>query len=301
MEIIKILGVSKDYLWGGQTLKKFGKTGGDIIAESWDLSLNKDGESIVDSGKDKGKKLSKVFKKKDWGSLCQNFPFFPTLIKYIDSKKNLSIQVHPSDQYALKYENSFGKTEMWFVVKANKNASLFVGLKKDTKKSEIKKALKEGKITSLLNKFKVKEGDCFLIPSGTIHAINEGCLILEIQQNSNLTYRLFDYNRKDKNGNLRELHIDKALKVIDTKKYIVQKSKSSLLFKSKYFSTYKFILKKEISFPATKETFMCLNFYEGKGKINNLNFKKGDSFLVPINNEVKILGTGKFLLTKIEK
>ena len=152
------------------------------------------------------------------GENVKVFPFFPVLIKLIDAKDNLSVQVHPSDEYALKYENSFGKTEMWYIVEAAQGAGIYLGFNRDVSKEEYETAIKENRLTELLNFYEVKAEECYFIPSGTIHAIGKGCLIYEIQQNSNLTYRVYDYGRKDKNGNERELHIDNALKVTNLNK-----------------------------------------------------------------------------------
>ena len=135
------------------------------------------------------------------------------LIKFIDAEQNLSVQVHPSDEYALQHENSFGKTEMWYIVEAEEGAGIYLGFNRTVTKEEYEAAIKENRLTELLNFYEVKAGDCYFIPSGTIHAIGKGCLICEIQQNSNLTYRVYDYGRKDKNGKERELHIDKAPRV----------------------------------------------------------------------------------------
>ncbi len=211
MEIVKLYPECKDYVWGGTKLKqKYGKiTDKTPCAESWELSFHKDGLTKLSNGKT----LAESVTEKDLGEKAKSFPFFPSLIKFIDAEQNLSVQVHPSDDYALEHENSFGKTEMWYVVEAEEGAGLYVGFNKDVTKEEFEQAIKENRLTELLNFFEVKAGDCYFIPSGTIHAIAKGCLICEIQQNSNLTYRVYDYGRKDKNGNERELHVDKALKV----------------------------------------------------------------------------------------
>ena len=140
-------------------------------------------------------------KKDDLGTNVSAFTFFPCLIKLIDSASPLSVQVHPSDEYALKNENSYGKTEMWYILDHEKDAGIYVGFKNNETQSDVEKALNNGTILDKLNFFKVKKGECYFIKSGTIHAIGKGVTLIEIQQNSNLTYRLYDYNRKDKNGN----------------------------------------------------------------------------------------------------
>ena len=240
MEILKLVPECKDNIWGGVKLKeKYGKqTDKDPVAESWELSFHKDGPTRLANGKT----LQEEVTAKELGRNCDGFPFFPMLVKLIDAKQDLSVQVHPSDAYALEHENSFGKTEMWYIVEAEKGAGIYLGFKKDVTQEEYETAIKENTLTDLLNFFEVKAGDCYFIPSGTIHAIATGCLICEIQQNSNLTYRVYDYGRRDKNGNLRELHVEKALKVTDLQKYEytplnLKTAQGELLGLSRYFTT----------------------------------------------------------------
>ena len=195
MEIVKLYPECKDNIWGGVKLReKYGKkTDKAIVAESWELSFHKDGPTRLENGKT----LQEVATAADLGKNCKDFPFFPTLIKFIDSKQDLSVQVHPSDDYALKNENSFGKTEMWYVVEAEQGAGLYVGFKRDVTKEEYERAIQENTLTELLNFYQVQAGDCYFIPSGTIHAIGSGCLITEIQQNSNLTNSIFEIVSKN--------------------------------------------------------------------------------------------------------
>ena len=236
MKIEKLYPECKDYIWGGTKLKtEYGKiTTKTPCAESWELSFHKDGLTKLSNGKT----LAECVSAKDLGENTKNFPFFPMLIKFIDAKQDLSVQVHPSDDYALKNENSFGKTEMWYIVEAEEGAGIYLGFNKDVTKEEYEKAIKENRLTELLNFYKVKAGDCYFIPSGTIHAIGKGCLICEIQQNSNLTYRVYDYGRKDKFGNERELHVDKALKVTSLNKFAPVEF-FDCLGKCKYFTVTK--------------------------------------------------------------
>ena len=217
MNIQKLYPVCKDYLWGGNKLKdKYGKiTDCTPCAESWELSFHKDGKTLIEDGR----ALEDVVSAEMLGSNLDDFSFFPMLIKFIDAKSFLSVQVHPSDDYALKNENSYGKTEMWYIVDAEEGAGIYLGFKEDVTIQQYEQAIKENKLTDLLNFYEVKSGECYFIPSGTIHAIGAGCLICEIQQNSNLTYRVYDYGRKDKDGKERELHVEKALKVTNLKKH----------------------------------------------------------------------------------
>lgn len=298
MAIYKLIPALKDYIWGGTNLKKYRKTDLDIISESWELSFHQDGLSKIEID-NKLVNLSDVVKKEDLGENASNFPFFPVLIKLIDAKENLSVQVHPSDEYALKNENSFGKTEMWYVISALEGAGLYVGFKENENKENVEKYLHDGTILDHLNFFKVKAGDCYFIPSGTIHAIGKGVTLIEIQQNSNLTYRLYDYNRVDKNGLKRPLHIEKALNVIDYNKYQKEEKRDNLLGKCKYFTSYKLdaSIDKKIYY---KDSFTSITFLSGEGKINDLDYKKFDSFFISAGEECLLKGNGTYILTRVE-
>ena len=295
--VVKLSPAVKSYIWGGSYFQKYNKGNNEeIISELWELST-RDDSSIIVSGEDKGKLLKDVISKEDLGPKGNAFPYFPLLIKLIDAKDNLSIQVHPSDEYALKHENSFGKTEMWIVLSCDEGAGLYVGLKKDCSKELIKEKLENGTLLDLLNFFPVKEGDVFLINSGTIHAIGKGVRIMEIQQNSDLTYRLYDYNRLDKNGNPRELHIQKALNVIDTHKYEKEIHKGELLEDTKYFKVAKKEINGELILKADKGSFMSFTFINGKGKVNDIDYNIYDTFFLPFGKECKIKGDGIIIIS----
>lgn len=302
MEVVKLKPAIKDYIWAGTNLKRYGKeTSFEKIAECWELSFHKDGPCLIDSGLDKGKLLMDVASKADIGTYVSTFPFFPVLIKLIDSGDNLSVQVHPSDDYALKNENSYGKTEMWYVLAREEGAGLYVGLKEDSSKDEIEKSLKDGTILNKLNFFPVEKGECYFIKSGTIHAIGKGVTLIEIQQNSNLTYRLYDYNRVDANGNHRPLHIEKALRVIDYKKYTPIKFKGNMIGKSKYFSSYVYGVEEKDEIIAPSSSFVSVTFIQGEGEINSIPYKTYDTFFIPANKKAAIKGSGKYVLTTVEK
>ncbi|MBQ4268927.1 MAG: class I mannose-6-phosphate isomerase [Clostridia bacterium] len=297
MEILKLYSECKDYIWGGNKLKeKYGKkTDKTPCAESWELSFHKDGLTRLSNGKT----LAETVTEKDLGENVKGFPFFPVLIKFIDAKENLSVQVHPSDEYALKNENSFGKTEMWYIVEAEENAGIYLGFNHDVTKEEYETAIKEKRLTELLNFYEVKAGDCYFIPSGTIHAIGKGCLICEIQQNSNLTYRVYDYGRKDKNGNERELHIEKALKVTNLNKFIPITFKDCL-GKSEYFTVQKYEINGEKLLSTNEKSFHCLTCVKGNGFIEDIRIEQGDSYFVPANyGNYEIKGSLELILTKI--
>ena len=297
MKIEKLYPECKDYIWGGTKLKtNYGKqTDKTPCAESWELSFHKDGLTRLANGK----KLSESVTEKELGKNVKVFPFFPVLIKFIDAKQDLSVQVHPSDDYALQNENSFGKTEMWYIVEAEQGAGIYLGFNRDVTKEEYETAIKENRLTELLIFYQVKAGECYFIPSGTIHAIGKGCLICEIQQNSNLTYRVYDYGRKDKNGNARELHIDKALKVTNLKKF-EPTIFEDCLGKSEYFTVTKHEIDGKLQLTADELSFQCVTCVKGNGFIEAIRIKQGDSYFIPANyGNYIVKGKLDIILTKI--
>ena len=300
MELVKLKPAVKDYIWGGNYFQKFNKgLGLSKVSECWELSLRDNDSSIIASGKDEGKKLCDVISKEDIGPVMDRFPYFPLLIKLIDAKENLSVQVHPSDDYALKYENSFGKSEMWHIISADEGCGLYVGLNKDYKKEDIERALNEGTILDCLNFFKVKPGDTFIINPGTIHAIGKGVRLIEIQQNSNLTYRLYDYNRVDASGNPRELHINKALEVIDYRHYKAVQNKDGFLADNQYFTVKKASFDGDFMIFANEKSFISFTFLDGEGMVNDIPFKQYDTFFLPYQKECLIKGKGRVVISQI--
>lgn len=220
MPAYQLIPTCKDYIWGGQRLKTdFGiQSGLNPLSEAWVLSCHPDGPSVLADGPDKGTTLRAWLDKagkEALGTACESFEDFPMLIKLIDAKKDLSIQVHPSDAYALEHEGQYGKTEMWVVLDAEPGASLYYGFDREVSLEEFSSRVSDGTLTEVLRKVPVKPGDVFFIPSGTLHAIGAGLVIAEIQQNSNVTYRVFDYGRLGADGKPRALHVEKALAVTD--------------------------------------------------------------------------------------
>ncbi len=278
MRIQRLFPECKDYLWGGNKLKEsYGKqTDKTPCAESWELSFHKDGMTRIANGKT----LAESVGEKEIGARASTFPFFPVLIKFIDAKQDLSVQVHPSDEYALVNENSYGKTEMWYIVEAEEGAGIYLGFNRDVTEAEYKRAIEEKRLTDLLNFYEVKAGDCYFIPAGTIHAIGNGCLIYEIQQNSNLTYRVYDYGRKDKNGNERELHIDKALRVTNLEQFKPVTFEAGVLGACEYFRVEKQTVQGSVQ-NETNESFHCVTCVKGCGEIDGQMVAPGDSFFVP--------------------
>ena len=302
MKIEKLYPECKDYLWGGNKLKeKFHKiTDKTPCAESWELSFHPDGKTKLFNGKT----LEESVTKADLGEKAAAFSFFPTLIKFIDAKENLSVQVHPSDEYALQYENSYGKTETWYIVEAEEGAGIYLGFKKDVSKEEFVRAIEQNCLTELLNFYPVHTGECYFIPSGTIHAIGAGCLICEIQQNSNLTYRVYDYGRVDKNGNPRQLHVEKALKVTNLNKFIPQIRKADEekpLAESAYFTVRSIKIEQKTQKSGASDSFICLTCVQGEGTLDGQPVLQGDSFFVPAGyGEFVLDGNMQLIETKID-
>ncbi len=310
----------KDYLWGGNRLKELFQenTPYEVTAESWKLSAHPDGQSRILDGIHKGQLFGDFIKEygaKVCGWKSQSFDRFPILIKFIDATNPLSVQVHPFDDYAFVNENEFGKNEMWYVMDAKPGAYLYCGFSKEVSKEEISRRIADNTIEEVLNKIEVKTGDVFFIPAGTIHAIGEGLLICEIQQNSNSTYRVYDYKRRDKEGNYRTLHIDKALDVLTTDVYhsdvygleepvedgtnIIQK-----LCLCKYFECTKYKVKEEVLLYFDDSSFNSIVFLSGTAKLTcqeeREDAKAGDSFFISAGRKVlHVEGDCEFILTNI--
>lgn len=293
-------------IWGGRDFEAFrSNLPKGEIGESWDIACHPNGTGVVSNGELKGQKFDKLIN--EYGAKLVgnkvNIDKFPLLVKLINSKEKLSVQVHPGDEYAAKYENEYGKTEAWYVIDAKEGASLIVGTKNCTKK-EFEEAIKNNNVEDYLNTIPVKKGDCFLINSGLVHAICEGVIIAEIQQSSDITYRVYDYGRP------REIHVEKALDVINfdlqcenlsEKEEIKYDGYShTLLCKNEYFGMEKISIEKEFKDKSNEEFFYMYTCVEGNGYIKGNNFveeiKLGDSILIPATlGEYKIEGNVKVL------
>ena len=287
--ILKLSPSFKDYIWGGNKLmNQYGVKDMDRVAEAWVLSAHPDGPSYLPDGTTFADKLAELGPDAV-GKNCANFKDFPQLIKLIDAMSDLSVQVHPSDEYALANEGQYGKTEMWYILDCEEGAALYYGFKEDTTREAYESAIKEGRLTDILNRVPVKRGDVFFIPAGTVHAIGAGILICEIQQNSNTTYRVYDYNRRDKNGNLRPLHVEKALAVSDLKKSPalpeIPDGENVLLAECGYFEVRRLRFAGEGTITATAGSFTALTVTEGEGTLSDgesiLSFRKGDTLFIP--------------------
>lgn len=317
--------VGKDYLWGGNKLNtEFGK-GIDMkpLAETWECSTHPDGISQIASGEYKGLTLKELIQihPEILGTRHKGKNDLPIMAKYIDAKEDLSVQVHPSDEYAkINEHGQQGKSEMWYVVDASIESEIVYGFNRNVDRESIEDSLKRGFLEIYLQRVPIKKNEIYFIDSGTIHAIGKGSLIIEIQENSNLTYRLYDYDRVDKKGNKRELHIKKALDVLDYKSKVnihqpmrilkyEQGCAHETLCICNYFEVNRMlvnteVLRETLSFKSDKLSFRILMCFDGCGSIryeeNNeikiIDFFKGDTIFFPANSvECKIHGKAKFL------
>lgn len=307
----------KDYIWGGKRLKEeYGfETDLEKVSEAWVLACHKDGESLILNGELAGKTLSeaiKIWGKSAIGEKAAAFPYFPLLIKLIDACDRLSLQVHPDDEYAMRVEGEFGKTEMWYVVDCEPGAQLIYGLTKKIGREEFEKRIRDNTIEEVCNFVPVKKGDVFFIPAGTLHAIGKGILIAEVQQNSNTTYRVSDYGRLGADGKPRALHIDKALDVTKIEPPTVPygavgkvlksgDSEIRLLAECPLFTAH--ALKLDGEYTVDCEGFVSAVVLSGEAKAiwkgGELSLKKGSSLFVPAGVKTVLCGRAEILLSRV--
>ena len=317
MGVYKLEPACKDYLWGGNRLREnfHIQDEKNPLAEAWVLSCHKDGESMLVLSPSERVSLPAFLRNNPSfsGSLAEKFLVFPVLIKLIDAKLPLSVQVHPDDAYAEKREGGLGKTEMWLVLERGEGAFLYYGFKKEYTKEEVRAAIEGQYLTDYLEKVPVEKGDVFFIPAGTVHAIGAGIVIAEIQENSNLTYRVYDYGRKDKNGKERELHIAKALDVMHCKpagrgKTVDEEISGGCrrLASCPYFTVDRAFLREgeKLIKSVGKESFLSAILLNGQGKVQEeaggreLSAEKGNSFFIPAGSgDVSFFGEGEWLFT----
>lgn len=317
---MKLTPPCKDYLWGGSKLRtQFHKQSDKkIIAESWELSCHKDGPSVIANGEYAGKTLQEYINeagKEALGAHGAAFDEFPVLIKLIDARDNLSVQVHPDNDYALKAEGEYGKTEMWYIVDCDEGASLIYGFDHEITKEEFKARIENNTLLEAVNTVPVKKGDVFFISAGTLHAIGKGIVIAEIQQNSNTTYRVYDFGRVGADGKPRALHIDKALDV--TKLTRPERGAepqggreqhngyaSTLLSSCEYFTVSRLEVQDAATLTAGGESFHALLCLEGGAALSSLHgdieLQKGDCVFLPANfGEYRVKGACELLLTTV--
>ena len=320
MQPIKFLPLLKQTLWGGDKIVTFKHLDSQLenVGESWEISGVKDNETIVKEGPLKGKSLNEVVAElKDRLVGKENYQRFgdefPLLIKFIDARQDLSIQVHPNDEIAHKQGKPRGKTEMWYLMESEPGARLYSGLKKQITPDQYKEMVDNDTICDALAQYEVKEGDCFFLPAGRIHAIGSGCFLAEIQQTSDVTYRIYDYKRKDKNGNYRELHTKLAAESINYQvendyrtHYVGRLNKGVSLVQCPYFCTAVYDLNEPMTLDYSElDSFVILIGLKGEGRItdnegNEVSIMAGDTLLIPATTEtLSVSGTIKFLETYI--
>lgn len=318
--LLKLQPAFKDYLWGGNRLRTDFGFNSELskLAEGWMLSCHKDGENTVLNGKYKGCTLSQVIESEGRDLLGENgkkFDFFPILIKLIDAENDLSVQVHPDNEYALRVEGEYGKTECWYILDCADGAELIYGFKKKISTEEFKSRIADNSFLDVVNKVKVKKGDMFFIEAGTLHAIGKGILLCEIQQNSNTTYRVYDYNRKDKDGNTRPLHVDKAVDVTkcEPPKYDtrpigepeeIDGGTAQRLVECELFRVQKLSVDGAVRDCADNSSFISYVVTDGEGEIicgdERLNLKKGDSIFVSADSgEISLNGKLELIRTTV--
>ena len=315
--MIKFEPLLKQTLWGGDKIIPFKHLNETLesVGESWEISGVKDNETIVSEGEYKGKSLNQLVRELK-GKLVgqENYERFgdefPLLIKFIDARQDLSIQVHPTDEIAHRQGKTRGKTEMWYALESAPGAQLYNGLKQQITPEQYKQMVENDTITDALARYEVNEGDVFFIPAGRIHAIGAGCFVAEIQQTSDVTYRIYDYKRKDKDGNYRELHTQQASESIDytvlpnyRTEYDLVKNEGVQIAECPYFTTAVYDLNEPMTLDYSElDSFVILIAVKGEGTITangeEMKLAKGDTILLPATTaEVKIKGTVKFLET----
>lgn len=318
--LVRLAPVFKDNLWGGTRIRDvFHKDVGgmEIVAESWELSAHPDGMSRIAEGEFAGMTFPEYIEavgKDKLGWKAQGYDKFPVMIKFIDARQNLSIQVHPADEYALSVEGQYGKSEMWYILEAEENACIYVGFNRDVTPDEVRERIRNDTLMEVLNRVPVKKGDAYFLAAGTVHAIGAGCFICEVQQSSNVTYRLYDYGRTDKNGNKRELHVDKALDVVDMHavsprtfdRYNAVMGANfvrSVVGECKYFSVTQYFVDGECDLPASEASFQAVVVIEGEGTISDESrsypCRAGDTFFSAAKNRVTLTGKLKALVANV--
>lgn len=308
METIKLTPACKDYLWGGEKLRQDYGIQSQLhpLAEAWVLSCHPDGPSVVATGPLAGKTLPEYIQEKGPGCLgadCEKFTDFPILAKFIDAKGDLSIQVHPSNEYALAHEHQFGKTEMWYVLDCEPGATLYYGFQHQISREEFQQRIQDNTLTEVLNAVPVEKGDLFFIPAGTLHAIRKGIVVAEIQQNSNVTYRIYDYGRVGADGKPRQLHIQQALEVTQRTPPQPDPDFHGHLAQCPYFTVD--VMEGRFTLDCGPESFVSVLVLEGTGALwegdESMSLRKGESLFIPAGaGQCRLEGNGlKCLVTRV--
>ena len=320
MKPLKFKALLKQTIWGGDKIIPFKHLDDHLenVGESWEISGVPGNETVVADGEYAGKKLNElVIEQKDKLVGKANYERFgdefPLLIKFIDARQDLSIQVHPTDEIAKRQGKERGKTEMWYIMDSDKDAKLYSGLKMQITPEQYKAMVEDDTITDALAQYEVKEDDCFFLPAGRIHAIGTGCFLAEIQQTSDVTYRIYDFKRKDKDGNYRQLHTKEAAECIDytvqadyRQHYTPMKNEGVGMIECPYFTTAVYDLDEPMTLDYSElDSFVILIGLKGKAKItdnegNEITLQGGESIVVPASTQtLKVEGTLKFLETYV--
>ena len=308
LETIKLTPACKDYLWGGEKLRQDYGIQSQLhpLAEAWVLSCHPDGPSVVATGPLAGKTLPEYIQEKGPGCLgadCEKFTDFPILAKFIDAKGDLSIQVHPSNEYALAHEHQFGKTEMWYILDCEPGATLYYGFQHQISREEFQQRIQDNTLTEVLNAVPVEKGDLFFIPAGTLHAIRKGIVVAEIQQNSNVTYRIYDYGRVGADGKPRQLHIQQALEVTQRTPSQPDPDFHGHLAQCPYFTVD--VMEGRFTLDCGPESFVSVLVLEGTGALwegdESMSLRKGESLFIPAGaGQCRLEGDGlKCLVTRV--
>ncbi|MBQ4573142.1 MAG: class I mannose-6-phosphate isomerase [Clostridia bacterium] len=315
MYILKLKPVFKDYIWGGTKLRDEYGFQSDLtkLAEGWMLSCHKDGENTIENGDFEGKSLTEVVNvNPDYlGENGKAFEYFPILIKLIDAKNDLSVQVHPDNEYAMRVEKEYGKTECWYILDCDEDAELIYGFNKSITSEEFKEKIADNTFLETVNKVKVNKGDLFFIDAGTLHAIGKGILLAEIQQNSNTTYRVYDYGRLGADGKPRELHVEKAIDVTkctpptrstnpEGDLIVADGYSTQLLTKCDLFNVEKVSVDTTYTAVADEKSFVSVLVTDGNATIDGLEINKGDSLFIPANyGEFTVTGKTELIITRV--
>jgi len=318
MDIWRIKPSYKNYVWGGTKLKERYNANSqeDKVAEVWALSCHTDGINTIMNGEMEGKILQDVLvNKKYWGEHAQKFDRFPILIKLLDAKMDLSVQVHPDDKLGWELEGEYGKTEAWYILEADESTTLYYGMANDLSKEEFREAINNNTILDCLNKVSVKQGDVLFIEAGTIHALCIGAVVVEVQQNSNTTYRIYDYNRVGDDGKVRELHIEKSILASNLNKITpnlkpagqaikIEGGVTTLIAECEYFIEELYQIDSEVEIAIDENSFQHILIIKNSGILmsngETYDFVQGDSFFIPAQKgTITVKGNCELIISRV--
>lgn len=311
MAVLKLKPYLQHYLWGGRKLvENYNIQSDEKVAEAWVVSCHPDGPSMIDMGPNKGITLPEYIESKGktiLGTHGEKYEAFPILVKLLDANQDLSIQVHPDDEYGLRVEGEYGKNEMWLILENDPGSIIYYGVNEPLTKEVFRASIEDNTILDKLHSVETKPYDFFYMPAGTIHALGKGNVIAEVQQSSNSTYRIYDFERRDAQGNLRELHIDKAVDVSDLTpiEYEPVKLDGQIteLIKNQYFYTRLVKVRGSRKLEATDQSFQALVVVKGNGVLvdgqQQYELKQGDGLFVEANTVYEVEGNLELLIAEV--